>query len=435
VPNWLRERARVLARGFALGGFGLVGGAVITLPLVGVLGDVRPIYWFSYPILVLSAITSRGLARYRRVLAGTWSGVHVPQPYAPKPKLQEMTHGWYWTGHDYHRYKWLAWYSLYFGWAVRDPATWRDLLWLLTEPIVGPLTTLLPIGLIGFGGLGVSMPWTWHTLHAEHWYLGIPIGSAGGGAFAIPVGLLFIALGVAIAPKCIAANTHYARLLLRPTRVAWLGRQVQRLSETRADAVTSQAAELRRIERDLHDGAQARLVAIGLKLGAVEALIDRDPEAAKALAAETRENSAQALGELRALVRGIHPPVLAERGLGDAVRALALDAPLPIDVTIDVPGRAEPPIEACAYFAIAETLTNIVKHAGAHRAWIDMAYRSGALLMLVSDDGRGGADAGVGGGLAGIRRRLGTFDGTLDVSSPPGGPTDLRMTLPCELSA
>jgi signal transduction histidine kinase len=430
VPNWLTTRARAIARGFALGGFGIVGAAVITLPLVGVLGDIRPIYWFSYPILVVTAVTSRGLARYRRVLAGTWSGIDIPQPYAPKPKLQEMTHGWYWTGHDYHRYKWLAWYSLYFGWAIRDPASWRDLLWLLTEPIVGPLTTLLPIGLIGFGGLGVSMPWTWHALHAEHWYLGVPSS-----ATAVLVGLLLIGLGIALAPALVRANTRYARLLLRPTKVAWLGRRVQRLSETRADAVTSQAAELRRIERDLHDGAQARLVAIGLKLGAVEALIDRDPAAAKALAAEVRENSAQALGELRALVRGIHPPVLAERGLGDAVRALALDAPLPIDVTIDVPGRAEPPIEACAYFAIAETLTNIVKHAGAHRGRVDMTHRDGVLHMLVADDGRGGADADAGGGLAGVGRRLGTFDGTLAVNSPPGGPTELRMTLPCELSA
>jgi signal transduction histidine kinase len=421
---------RAVVRGFVLGLFGVVGAAVISLPLVGVLGDVRPIYWFSYPILVVSAITSRGLARQRRVLAGAWSAVDIPQPYAPKPKLQPMTHGWYWTGHDYHRYKWLAWYSLYLGWAVRDPATWRDLLWLLTEPIVGPLTALLPVGMIGFGALGVSMPWTWHPLGAEHWYLGVPSS-----AIAVPIGLLFVFLGVALAPRLVAANTRYARLLLRPTKVSWLGRRVQRLSETRADAVTSQAAELRRIERDLHDGAQARLVAIGLKLGAVEALIDRDPAAAKALAAEVRENSAQALGELRALVRGIHPPVLAERGLGDAVRALALDAPLPVDVTIDVPGRAEPPIEACAYFAIAETLTNIVKHAGAHRAGIDIAHRSGVLHMFVSDDGRGGADAGAGGGLAGIRRRLGTFDGTLGVSSPPGGPTEIRMTLPCELSA
>jgi len=224
-------------------------------------------------------------------------------------------------------------------------------------------------------------------------------------------------------------------VLLRPTKVSWLTRRVQRLTETRTAATVAQAAELRRIERDLHDGVQARLVAMGLKLGAVEALIDRDPEAAKSLVAATRENSAQALGELRALVRGIHPPVLAERGLADAVRALALDAPLPVQVSIAVPGRVEPPIEATVYFAVAESLTNIVKHAGARRATIELAHHDGILRVVVTDDGHGGARLDAGGGLAGIAGRLGTFDGSLALNSPAGGPTVLRMELPCTIAS
>jgi signal transduction histidine kinase len=214
---------------------------------------------------------------------------------------------------------------------------------------------------------------------------------------------------------------------------------VARLTETRSDAVDTQAAELRRIERDLHDGAQARLVAMGMNLGTVEQLLERDPAAARALLAETREASATALAELRSLVRGIHPPVLADRGLVDAVRALALDSALRVEVAADVPGRPELPVESAAYFAVAELLTNATKHAGAQRVWIDLQYeRSGGdrgrLRISVADNGRGGADPDAGSGLRGVERRIGTFDGTLGLSSPPGGPTVAILELPCVLS-
>jgi signal transduction histidine kinase len=153
------------------------------------------------------------------------------------------------------------------------------------------------------------------------------------------------------------------------------------------------------------------------------------------LIAETRESSARALDELRSLVRGIHPPVLADRGLGDAVRALALDHPLPVDVTVTAPGRPAPPVESAAYFAVSEVLTNVAKHAGASRAWVDIRLTGGRLRMTVSDDGHGGADQATGTGLRGVARRLGTFDGTLAVDSPAGGPTVVTMELPCELSS
>jgi signal transduction histidine kinase len=213
-----------------------------------------------------------------------------------------------------------------------------------------------------------------------------------------------------------------------------LASRVRLLTQSRAEAVDAAAAELRRLERDLHDGAQARLVAIGLSLRALEKTIPVDPGAATALAVECREASALALADLRDLVRGIYPPVLAERGLGDAVRALALDSPVSVAADVDLPGRPPAPVEAAVYFAVAEALSNVAKHANARRALVRVYHRDGMLRAEVTDDGGGGADPARGTGLAGIERRLAAFDGILAVSSPVGGPTIVVIEVPCALS-
>jgi signal transduction histidine kinase len=173
---------------------------------------------------------------------------------------------------------------------------------------------------------------------------------------------------------------------------------------------------------------------VGMSLGAIERLMDRDPEQARLRVAEAREASAKALTELRDLVRGIHPPVLAERGLGDAIRALALDLPLPAEVNIDLPGRLAAPVESAVYFAVSEALANVAKHSGAQRVSIDVRLGEHTLSVRVTDDGGGGADLERGTGLRGIQRRLSTFDGSLALDSPPGGPTTVIMELPCALS-
>jgi signal transduction histidine kinase len=188
--------------------------------------------------------------------------------------------------------------------------------------------------------------------------------------------------------------------------------------------------------RDLyHDGAQARLVALGMNLRAAERLIPTSPQAAIALVAEARETSSRALTELRDLVRGIYPPVLADRGLADAIRALALDTPVRTETDIELPGRLDAPVEAACYFAVAEALANAVKHSGARVVQIRIRHASGMLKIMVIDNGTGGADPARGSGLAGVERRLGTFDGILAVSSPPGGPTMIVMEVPCALSS
>jgi signal transduction histidine kinase len=226
-----------------------------------------------------------------------------------------------------------------------------------------------------------------------------------------------------------------ARFMLSPAGHAELALRVRHLAETRSEAIDTGAAEMRRIERDLHDGAQARLVAMGMTLDAAGQLIDSNPAAARALLLEARDTSARALAELRDLVRGIHPPVLADRGLGEAVRALALDTPLHTETDIDVPGRLDAPVESACYFAIAEALTNAVKHSGARHVQIRMEHARGMLRIEVTDDGAGGADPASGSGLRGLERRLGTFDGILAVSSPPGGPTMIVIEVPCALSS
>ncbi len=211
-----------------------------------------------------------------------------------------------------------------------------------------------------------------------------------------------------------------------------LADRVEELTAQRADVTVAQAAEIRRIERDLHDGAQARLVALGLSLATARKLMDTDPDRARALMRDAQAGAVASLAELRDLIRGIAPPVLSERGLADAVRALALDSPLDVTVDADAPLRMDPPIEAAVYFGIAELLTNAARHARATRARISLVRTETGLAVEVRDDGRGGAEVRPDGGLAGLRRRLSVFDGTLEITSPPGGPTHAVMMVRCE---
>jgi signal transduction histidine kinase len=213
---------------------------------------------------------------------------------------------------------------------------------------------------------------------------------------------------------------------------AWIIRtqRISRLEETRAGAVEQQESELARIERDLHDGAQARLVALGMSLGLAEQKLATDPAAAQVLLADARRDTHEALEELRNLARGIHPPVLADRGLEAAIDALAHRTPLQVTVLVDVPHRPAQALETTAYFVVAEALANSGKHAGAERVDIDVHTQDGNLVVQVVDNGAGGADI-EGSGLQGLVRRVEAVDGTLDVTSPPGGPTTVRAELPC----
>jgi signal transduction histidine kinase len=355
----------------------------------------------------------RAFANRRRLLAARWGGVRIPPAYRPLP---EDANPWART----------------FG-MLRDPATWRDLRWLPVDMTAGFLTALLPAVLLLYPLEGFALAaGLWRVLPDGYRYGFVPVTGQASALAAAALGAVLLLLAP-FAPRLLRAHFRLTRAVLASNQRE-LAERVRVLTETRRDAVDTSAAELRRIERDLHDGAQARLVAVGMDLGTIEALLDKDPARARELIAQARASSVEALAELRELVRGIHPPVLAERGLGDAVRALALRLPVATEVNVDLPGRAEAPVESAAYFAVSEVLANAVKHAGAQRIWVDLHHSGGMLRATVTDDGRGGAVVGAGSGLAGVERRLGTFDGVLAVSSPAGGPTMVTMEIPCALS-
>jgi signal transduction histidine kinase len=303
----------------------------------------------------------------------------------------------------------------------------------------GPLKPgilLKPVAAASVAGLVVSPPPAPAADVADVAYgQALPFGavlvSSPGTAEAAAVeGLAFLALGAWLAPQTFPR----VRRILGRASEAELSERVERLTESRAVAVDTASADLRRLERDLHDGAQARLVALGMSLRAAERLIPTSPDAAIALVAEARETSVRALTELRELVRGVLPPVLADRGLADAVRALALDSPLHVQTDIDLPGRLPAPVETACYFAVAELLTNAAKHSGARDARIAMSHSGRLLRIEVTDFGLGGADPTRGSGLVGVEKRLATFDGILAVSSPAGGPTIVVLEVPCALS-
>jgi signal transduction histidine kinase len=308
---------------------------------------------------------------------------------------------------------------------------------VIRAPAVAADLALAGLLLLGLYGIALAVWWPAHVPLPSPYTTDVRFGtvwvaSRAAALLAGAEGLALVSLGLWLLPRAIDDRT---RALLRSATDAELAVRVVGLTRTRADAVDTAAAELRRLERDLHDGAQARLVALGMSLRAAERLIPTNPAAASALVAEARESSLKVLTELRDLVRGICPPVLAERGLADAVRALALDTPLRTDVDIDLPGRPDLPVESACYFAIAEVLANAVKHAAAHQAQVRIRHSGGKLQITVIDDGAGGADPRRGSGLLGLERRLATFDGVLAVNSPPGGPTIVAIEVPCALSS
>ncbi|MEU8923988.1 histidine kinase [Kitasatospora sp. NPDC048545] len=355
--------------------------------------------WLAPSLLVLALFGARWTATESRRVVGKWSGRPVPVPYRRPPGA---------TG---------PWQRLRAGGWLTDPATWRDLAWVLltgcTVLLTAAVIVLTPVALQVFGRNGPFVA------------LGVIYGM---GLTVAPVAALWAA------PPVLRIHEWTVRALLGPSRRTELAHQVSHLARTRADTIDAGAAELRRIERDLHDGAQARLVALGMLLTVAEQLKD-DPDALGPLLAEARTSSVKALGELRDLVRGIHPPVLADRGLADAVQATALDLPLPVTFTGALPGRAPAPVESAAYFAVTELLANVVKHAGASHVWIEIGHSGGLLRISVTDDGRGGADPSRGTGLSGTERRLAAFDGVLAISSPSGGPTIVNLEIPCALSS
>ncbi|GAA2604918.1 sensor histidine kinase [Streptomyces axinellae] len=354
----------------------------------------------------------RRTAGFKRRRAGAWSGTEIPEAY---PAL---------TGTLAERVRT----------ATRDPGTHRDLRWLVAHYVYGlaPALAALPLSVL--------------TLCADAVWCGL---------------LRRPSLTARLLVLLADADARWSRALLEPTpearERARLAERVAELTVTREGALTAHGAELRRIERDLHDGTQAHLVALSMRVGLARRAYEKDPEAAHKLLDDAQDQAEAALSELRHVVRGIHPPILTDRGLVGAVRALAAGSGLEVAVRADgVEGegvaRAPAAVETAAYFVVAEALTNAAKHSGSSRARVDLTRDARTLTVSVRDEGRGGAEAaaatgspgarpgtgpgsgggsGGGSGLLGVRRRVAALDGTVKVISPAGGPTVIEVELPC----
>ncbi|RKT52786.1 sensor histidine kinase [Saccharothrix australiensis] len=387
----------------------------LLVPLL-VLSIGTAVVWVGLPLLALTLLLARLAATVERSWLRVTLGVDVQRPYRQLPE-----------GSLYVRTKAL----------VTDPATWRDFAyWVL----------MLPVGIVEFTLVVALWPVVLAAVFLPVYYQFLPANiqvSLGNSewlvdsfAEALPVSLVGIVLGLLVLPLIKALGRGHAALaqaLLGPSRTSLLEAETGRLSASRARGVEAAEAERRRIERDLHDGAQQRLVAVAMGLGRARSKMDTDPDAAAELIAEAHADAKLAISELRDLARGIYPSVLGDRGLDAALSSLAAKCPIPVDVSVDVDPRPPTAVESTAYFTVAEALTNIAKHAGATQAAVRVTRTENSVVVEVTDNGHGGAEIRPGGGLAGLADRAATIDGVVVVVSPVGGPTVIRTELPCAL--
>ncbi|TDC98145.1 sensor histidine kinase [Actinomadura sp. 7K507] len=389
---------------------GLTVGLTLSLALV--------IIWVGLPMLALMMIAWRCVAMLERQLVRAAFGVRIPSPYRrlpegrnPLTKLKAM---------------------------AADPATWKDLVYLallfpitLVEFVVSAtvwsatgMMLAMPVIVAVDGGVEVSVGF------ASYW--------AGNPVEALPIsvfGLLALVLAMYVTRVMAIGHSAWARLLLGSSvsqaENVELRKRTEHLRASRARGVDAAEFERRRIERDLHDGAQQRLLSVAMDIGRARAKLDDDPEGARALIEQAHSGTKEAISELRDLARGIYPAILTDRGLDPALSGLAGRASVPVEVDVDLPERPPAAVESIAYFIVAESLANIAKYARATRATVRVAREDRWVVVEVIDNGVGGAVARPEGGLAGLADRAATIDGMLIVDSPPGGPTIVRADLPC----
>ncbi|WP_129839978.1 histidine kinase [Streptomyces sp. RFCAC02] len=316
----------------------------------------------------------------------------------------------------------------------RPSAVRRDLAWLATQVATGlpaGAFALLCLGALAATPVIASLWWAFPTAP----WLPVMSDPITGWGTALPLGLVNLLVLAALAavtlPPLARAHARCCLAVLAPSPTERLAGRVTELSRTRADVLQAHGAELRRIERDLHDGTQARLVAIAMRLAVAGESFADDPGRAAVLVRQAHAETEDAMTELRSVIRAVYPPVLADQGLAGALGTLSTRAGVPTRIDVGPLGEVPAAVEAVAWFTVTEALANIARHSGATRASVGVS-RDGALLRVrVTDDGAGGADAARGSGLDGMRRRAAALDGTMEISSPPGGPTVVTVELPC----
>lgn len=394
---------------------GVFVGAVTTVWVLSAAVTVLSIA-ILVPVAVLGAwtlfVVAHAMARFERARYRTYCGLELPDPCG-------TVQGTSW------------WSRLVFR--LRSPARWRELAYLALR---------LPVSLVLFGATATIWAFAAAFAALPGYVSSLPGSSVGLGAWRVDGGpgvWIVAALGwvlfVVAAPWATNAATlldmAFGRSLLSAGTRAEMERRVVRLESSRVAAVDSAESERRRIERDLHDGAQQRLIAAAMDLGVARERLVSDPEAGRELVGHAHDEVKAALGELRDLVRGIHPVILEDRGLDAALSAVVARAGLPVELEVVTEPRPSPAVESAAYFIVCEAITNITRHAGASRASVTIRGDRSRLRLHVHDDGRGGADPARGTGLAGLADRVDALGGTLELDSPAGGPTDLRVELPC----
>ncbi|WP_225097796.1 sensor histidine kinase [Streptomyces sp. CoH27] len=311
-------------------------------------------------------------------------------------------------------------------------ALWRQVCY---HAVAGPLLAVLDLAVLAVwaAALVAASIYVWIWALPPQWRI-TDLGYTTQAAYITAGGLALLFLGPRLTAALVRLETRAAEVLLGPSRTERLARQVADLAESRAGVLDAADAERRRIERDLHDGAQQRLVSLAVNLGLARATLGDLPEDARKVIDEAHREAKEAIAELNNLVRGLHPAVLEDRGLDAALSGVAARLPIPVRVAVDLPQRPSPTVEAVAYFVVSEALTNVVKHAQATRADVTVERIGETLLVVVADDGAGGADlaaAGGGTGLAGLAKRVASVDGTFSCRSPAGGPTVITVELPC----
>jgi signal transduction histidine kinase len=383
-------------------------------PLQPLRWEVRWEKLWPYPLIGLAIVflALPLLTRMHRHRLRTTAGVEIP----PRPAVEHLSN--------------VAAY-------VRSRATWRQFAY---HALGAPALAAAAIAALGAWLAGVFFT----LVYAYAWAL--PSGnffgdgqshSAPSHVIPIPWDVYLTVGGIAllaVAPWLTAAvaelDATAARALLGPSRAEELEHRVEHLTQTRTGVVDAADAERRRLERDLHDGTQQRLVSLAIRLGMARAEPSGEAQARQVIA-EAHEEAKAALADLRNLIRGLHPAVLEDRGLDAALSGVTAGMPIPVRLTVDMPRRPSPTIEAVAYFVVSETLTNISKHAQASQAEVFVQRAGDRLHIIVSDDGVGGADPARGTGLAGLAKRAASVDGTFEIASPPGGPTLITVDLPC----
>ncbi|MFF9112825.1 sensor histidine kinase [Streptomyces sp. NPDC014805] len=381
------------------------------------LGAGLLVTFLGIPVLAAALAGCRGFGALERARARGLLGLDVADPEPLRVRKRSLM-GW-------------------IGAVLKSGSSWRHVLYALLQ---------FPWAVFSFAVAVAFWAYGWAMLTYPLWFWVFPMYAGQGGLqlygdehhriyldnpFEITVTVLVGAVFTMAAPWIVRALTAVDRLmvagLLGPSR---LGARVVELESDRGVVVDTAAADLRRIERDLHDGAQARLVNLAMDLGLAKEKLREDPRAAARMVDEAHGEVKTALQELRDLARGIHPAVLTDRGLDAALSAVASRCPVPVRVEVDLPSRPAPAIEGIAYFTVSELLQNVGKHSGARSATVDVWRADDRLMLQVMDDGVGGAAPGAGTGLRGLTERLSAVDGILAVDSPAGGPTRITAELP-----